>query len=38
MKKIFNIELPVLPVKINTIKYVGTTLLVLLIIIYLIRR
>ena len=38
MKKIFDIELPILPVKINTIKYVGTALLVVLIIIYLIRR
>ena len=38
MKKYLNVSLPVLPVKINTVKYVATFLLVLIISIYLIRR
>lgn len=38
MKKLFNIDLPRLPIKINTIKYIGSILLILIIIAYLIRR
>lgn len=38
MKKIFNVNLPVLPIRINTIKYIGSVLLILIIITYLIRR